>query len=71
MLNATSANKHAHKIECQTCAIKECMRVTRHTLPFKVIPLTTLIKLIHQSSTWINAFSPKGDVSSAQVHAMP
>jgi hypothetical protein len=44
--------------------IKERVRVTRHTLPFKVIPLTMLIELIYSSILWINTFPPKGGVST-------
>jgi hypothetical protein len=43
--------------------IKERVRATRHTLPFKVIPLVMLIYLISSSTLWINAFPPKGGVS--------
>ena len=61
ILNTTSDNEHVPKIERQikrVCA-------TRHTLPFIVIPLTMLIELVYSSiSLWINAFPPKGGVSS-------
>jgi hypothetical protein len=44
--------------------IKERVRATRHTLPFKVIPLTMLIDLVHSTTIWLNAFPPKDGVSS-------
>jgi hypothetical protein len=65
VLNTTSANEHVPKIERQIRVIKERVRATRHTLPFKVIPLLMLIDLIYSSTLWINAFPPKGDVSSS------
>jgi hypothetical protein len=40
------------------------VRATRHTLPFKMIPLIMLINLIYSSILWINAFPPKGGVST-------
>ncbi len=64
ILNTTAANEHVPKIERQIRVIKERVRATRHTLPFKVIPLTMLIELIYSSTLWINAFPPKGGVSS-------
>jgi hypothetical protein len=38
VLNTTSANEGVPKIERQIRVIKERVRATRHTLPFKVIP---------------------------------
>jgi hypothetical protein len=63
-LNTTSANEHVPKIERQIRVIKERVRATRHTLPFKVLPLTMLIELVYSSILWINAFPPKGGVST-------
>ena len=65
ILNTTSANEHVPKIERQIRVIKERVRATRHTLPFTMIPLTMLIELIYSSILWINAFPPKGGVSSS------
>ena len=65
ILNTTSTNEDATKNERQIRVIKERVRATRHTLPFKVIPaLTMFIELIYSSILWINAFPPKGGVSS-------
>jgi hypothetical protein len=64
ILNTTTANEHVPKIEGQIRVIKERVRATRHTLSFKVIPLTMLIELIYSSTLWINAFPLKGGVSS-------
>jgi len=63
MLNTTAASEHVPKIERQIRVIKERVRATRHTLPFKVIPLPMLIESIYSSPLWINAFPPKGGVS--------
>jgi hypothetical protein len=59
ILNTTAANEHVPKIERQIRVIKERVRATRHTLPFKVIPLTMLIELTYSSTLWINALPPK------------
>jgi hypothetical protein len=64
VLNTTAANEHVPKIERQICVIKERVRATRHTLPFKMIPLIMLINLIYSSVLWINTFPPKGSVST-------
>jgi hypothetical protein len=64
VLNTTAANEHVPKIERQIRVIKECVRATRHTLPFNTIPLIMLIGLISSSILWINAFPPKGGVST-------
>ena len=62
-LNCTAPNEHVPHIERQIRVIKERVRATRHTLPFKVIPLLMLIKMIHYCTHWLNAFPPKGGVS--------
>jgi hypothetical protein len=64
VLNTTAAKEHVPKIERQICVIKERVRAIRHTLPFKMIPLIMLINLIYSSILWINAFPPKGGVST-------
>ena len=64
ILNTTSTNEHVPKTKHQICVIKEPVHATRHTSPFKVIPLTMLIELINSSILWINTFPPKGGVSS-------
>ena len=48
-LNTCAANEHVPKIERQIRVIKERVRCTRHTLPFKVIPLLMLIEMIYSS----------------------
>ena len=65
ILNTTFTNEHVPKMERQIRVIKECVRATRHTLPFKVIPLLVMfIKLIYSNTLWIDAFPPKGSISS-------
>ena len=60
VLNTTAANEYVPKIERQIRVIKECVRATRHTLPFKVIPLTMLIiNLVYSTTIWLNAFPSK------------
>jgi hypothetical protein len=61
VLNTTAT---VPKIEHQIRVIKERVRATRHSLPFKVIPLTMLIQLIYSSILWIYAFPPKSGVST-------
>ena len=63
-LNVTSANEHVPQIERQIRVIKERVRSTRHTLPFKSIPASMLVELDYFSTMWINAFPPKGGVST-------
>jgi hypothetical protein len=49
VLNTTAANEHVPKTERQIRVIKEFACATRHTLPFKVIPLTMLIDLVYST----------------------
>jgi len=58
-----AANKHVPLIEQQIRVIKECIHATRHSLPFKAIPLLMLIKMVHTYVKWINAFPLKGGMS--------
>ena len=62
-LNTTAANEHVPKIERYIRVIKERTRCTRHTLPFKFIPILMLVEMVYMSCMWINAFPPKGGVS--------
>ena len=43
--------------------IKERVRATRHSLPFKMMPLLMLVKMVYNAVKWINAFPPKGGIS--------
>ena len=63
-LNTTAANEHSPFIERQIRVIKERVRATKHTLPFKVIPLIMLVELVYFCIFWLNAFPPKSGVSS-------
>jgi len=62
-LNLTAANEHVPQIERQIRVVKERVRATRHSLPFKVIPSLMVIELVYFSIMWLNAFPPKGGVS--------
>jgi hypothetical protein len=64
VLNTTAAKEHLPKIERQIGVIKERVRATRHTLPFKAIPFVMLVNLVYSTAIWLNAFPPKGGVSS-------
>ena len=62
-LNVMAANKHVPLIEQQIQVIKECICTTRHSLPFKSIPLLMMIKMVYTCVKWINAFPLKGGMS--------
>lgn len=62
-LNMASANEHVPMIERQIRTIKERVRSTRHSLPFKIIPVSMLVELVYFSTMWLNAFPPSGGVS--------
>ena len=64
-LNLTAANEHVPRIKRQIWVIKEHVRAIRHTLPFKVIPLLMLIEMIYHATMWLNAFPPKGGISTS------
>ena len=63
-LNTTAANEHVPKIERLIRVIKEREHATRHTLSFKEIPLVMLVNLVYSTTIWLNAFPPKGGISS-------
>lgn len=63
-LNSTAANEHVPQIESQIRVVKEQARCICHTLPFKFIPLLMIVEMIYMSTMWINAFPPKGGVST-------
>ena len=62
-LNIAAANEHVPQIEQQIQVIKERVRATCHSLPFKMMPLLMLVKMVYNAVKWINAFPPKGGVS--------
>lgn len=62
-LNITAANEHVPKIEQQIRVIKERVRVTRHSLPFKVLPRQIITAMVSNATFWLNAFPLKGSTS--------
>ena len=62
-LDVAQAGAHIPRIERNTKFVKERVRATRHTLPFKRIPLVMLVELVFCCVLWINAFPRKGGVS--------
>ena len=63
-LNITSANEHVPEIERRIRVIKERSRSTRHNLPFTYIPKAMVVAVVNNATPWINAFPPKGGVST-------
>ena len=63
-LNIISANEHVPEIERRVRVIKERSRSTRHNLPFTYIPKAMVVTMVGNATAWINAFPPKGGVSS-------
>jgi len=62
-LNCASKNEHVPDVERQIRVLKERVRATRHTLPFKNITNLMLHELINFCAMWINFVPPKGGVS--------
>ena len=62
-LNVTVANEHVPLIKWQIRVIKEHIHATRHSLPFKYIPLLMLLKMVYTWTKWINTFPPKDGIS--------
>ena len=63
ILNSAAAGEHVPKIEREIRTIKEHVRCTHHTLPFKYIPAIVLVHLVYTSVLWLNAFPCKGRAS--------
>ena len=63
-LNVAAANEHVPAIERRIRVIKERVRATRHTLPYKCMPKIMVVELVKFSVFWLNAFPAKGGVST-------
>ena len=64
-LNTTSKNEHVPEAERAIRLVKERTRCVWHTLPFKAIPRLMVAAIVLFCATWLNAFPPKGGVSTA------
>ena len=65
LLNTASALGHMLEIERHHRVIKEQSRAFCHSLPFKMIPKIMITEMIYNCVLWINAFPPKGVVSTS------
>ena len=63
-LNAASDDEHVGDIERFIRTVKERVRATWNTLPFRKIPSRMLIEFVKGSVFWLNAFPLKGGVST-------
>ena len=62
-LNVSAANEHVPQIEQQIRVVKECIQATKHSLPFTMMPLLMIVKMVYNAVKWLNAFPARGGVS--------
>jgi hypothetical protein len=62
-LNTTAAREHVGEIERKIRVIKERVRGTISTLPYKMLPKLVIMELMHFCVMWMNSFPVKLGVS--------
>ena len=62
--NATSADEHVPKVECQIRVIKEQNRGLYHSLSYTTISKVMMRELVYYVIVWLNNFPLTGRVSS-------
>ena len=62
-LNCASAKEHVPMIERRIRTLKERCRARMSRLPHKKMPAVMIRGMVADSTTWLNAFPPKGGVS--------
>ena len=63
-VNVVARSEHVPEIERYIRTIKERIRGTYGTLPFRLLPTRMLIELVYSSVFWMNAFPYEDGVSS-------
>ena len=63
-LHCIPRNQHEPHMEATVKLIKERVRCLWHKMPFKSIPKTMIKQLAMRQVRWLNAFPPKGGISS-------
>ena len=64
-VNLASANKQVPEIERQIRVVKERVRATCHSLPFRKIPKLLVIYMVLISVKMLNFFPPRGGISES------
>jgi hypothetical protein len=62
-LNTTAAHEHVGEIERKIRVIKERVRGTFNTLPYKKLPKMMVVELLHFCVMWMNSFPVKSGIS--------
>jgi hypothetical protein len=65
-LNITAEDEHVPEVERYIRTIKERVRATYNTLPFKRMPGTMIVEMVHASNFWLNMFPAHDGVSATQ-----
>jgi hypothetical protein len=63
-LNTVSANEHVPEVERYIRTVKERVRSTYNTLPFKRMPALLVIEMVSSTILWLNSFPQKGGIST-------
>jgi hypothetical protein len=62
-LNVVSADEHVPEIERYIRTVKERTRCVYNTVPFKRMPTTMVVEMVHASVFWLNMFPSSDGVS--------
>ena len=62
-LNGVGRDEHVGEAERFICTIKERVRATYSTLPFKKVPMRVVIEMVYDAVFWWNAFPKSNGVS--------
>ena len=69
-LNTTAQDEHVGEVERYIRTVKERMRATYNTLPFRHIPARIVIEMARAAIYWLNAFPSKRGVSQTMSPRM-
>jgi hypothetical protein len=62
-LNSVSADEHVPEIERYIRTVKERTRCVYNTVPFKKMPSSMVVEMVHAGVFWLNMFPPEDGVS--------
>lgn len=63
-LNVASEGKHVSKVKRCIWTVKEQNRATYNILPYKRMPVTMIVEMVHSSNFWLNMFPAHDNVSA-------
>jgi hypothetical protein len=62
-LNVVSAGEHVPEVERYIWTVKERTRCVYNTVPFKCMPSSMIVEMVHSGVFWLNMFPPEDGIS--------